>query len=227
MTEREERLRQSWEINADAWTSAVRERRIPSRNAGTDRAILSTLTALPKGELLDVGCGEGWLSREAAQQGWNVVGVDGSAALIERAREIPGAEYLVMDYREMARHAAFSRRFDSIVCNFSILEEDVKDLLAGFRDLLKPGGSLVIQTVHPWPACGDQPYRDGWREETFEGWDDGFTAAMPWFFRTLSSWFAELSAANFRVTALIEPVDSAAARPLSLILVCEPLPSEN
>ena len=27
----------------------------------------------------------------------------------------------------------------------------------------------MIQTVHPWGACGDEPYRDGWRLETFDG----------------------------------------------------------
>jgi 2-polyprenyl-3-methyl-5-hydroxy-6-metoxy-1,4-benzoquinol methylase len=186
-------------------------------------AIVSTLAALSKGDLLDVGCGEGWLSREAAQQGWRVVGLDASAALIEQAREASDATYLVMEYKDIPHHVSLLREFDCIVCNFAILGEDVQDLLTSLRGLLKPGGSLVIQSVHPWAACGEEPYRNGWREETFQGWSGRFTAAMPWFFRSLESWFGELSAAGLRVTTLVEPVDPTTGRPLSLLLLCKPL----
>jgi 2-polyprenyl-3-methyl-5-hydroxy-6-metoxy-1,4-benzoquinol methylase len=163
-TDLEKQLRQSWEANAQAWTSAVRGHRIPSRNAGTDEAIVSTLPSMPKGTLLDIGCGEGWLSRAAAQRGWEAIGVDASAALIERAREHSGAEYHVIAYEDI-RH--FVRgTFDCIVCNFSLLGEEIRPLLTSLRDLLSSDGSLVIQTVHPWTATNDQPYQDGWREET-------------------------------------------------------------
>ena len=226
-TNQETQLRLSWEINAEAWTSAVRESRIPSRKAGTNEAVLSTLASLPKGQLLDVGCGEGWLSREAVQQGWSVTGIDASAALIERAREFPGAEFLVMDYADIPRCARLRRQFDCIVCNYSILGQDVHALLTSLRRLLQSRGSIVIQTVHPWTACGDQPYRDGWREETFQGWPGQFTASMPWFFRTLASWLSELSNAEFQVLTLVEPVDAATAWPLSLLLVCQPVLSEH
>jgi 2-polyprenyl-3-methyl-5-hydroxy-6-metoxy-1,4-benzoquinol methylase len=219
-TGREEQLRQSWEANAQAWTSAVREHRIPSRNAGTDQAIVSILAALPKGRLLDIGCGEGWLSRAATDQGWQVVGVDASAGLIERAREHTGTEYYLLRYDDIKHEPSVRRPFDCIVCNFALLGEEIQPLLTSLRRLLTSHGSLVIQTVHPWTASGDQHYQDGWREETFEGWEGGFTAVMPWFFRTLASWFSELASAGFHVVKLQEPADRASGRPLSLLLVC-------
>jgi 2-polyprenyl-3-methyl-5-hydroxy-6-metoxy-1,4-benzoquinol methylase len=218
----EDRLRKSWEANAEAWTSAVRESRIPSRNAGTNQAILSVVASLSKGRLLDVGCGEGWLARAAMEQGWNVIGIDASAALIERAKQISDARYFVIDYAQLTTDPNLAGNFECIVCNFSILGEEVRSLLTALRDLLRPGGALVIQTVHPWAACGEQPYRNGWREETFQGWSGGFTEPMPWFFRTLQSWFSELAGANLEVLRLEEPADPVSGRPLSIVMICKP-----
>jgi 2-polyprenyl-3-methyl-5-hydroxy-6-metoxy-1,4-benzoquinol methylase len=220
---REERLRNSWEVNAQAWTSVVRENRIASRNAGTNEAVLSILASMTKGRLLDVGCGEGWLSRAATEQGWRVVGVDASAPLIDRAREHVQAEYLVIDYDQLGDQLSRRSPFDCIVCNFAILSEDIQPLLTTLRTLLSPKGSLILQTVHPWIACGDQPYVEGWREESFQGWEGEFKVSMPWFFRTLESWFSELSRAGWVVSTLREPVDPVSGKPLSLLLVLKPL----
>jgi len=91
------------------------------------------------------------------------------------------------------------------------------------RGLLAPGGRLVVQTVHPWGACGDEPYRDGWRLETFEGFGaQVFPEAMPWHFRTLASWHAALAEAGFTVETLREPCHPDTGRPLSLLMVCVP-----
>jgi len=217
----ENRLRTSWDANARAWTSVVRESRIPSRNAGTNQAILSALPSLAKGRLLDVGCGEGWLARAATEQGWTTIGIDASAPLIERAREISDTPYFVIGYAQIAGHPSLAGGFECIVCNFSILGEDVKSLLTALRNLLRPDGALVIQTVHPWAACAERPYSNGWREETFQGWSGEFKEPMPWFFRTLQSWISELAGAGLEVLRLEEPVDPSSGRPLSLLMVCK------
>ena len=49
----------SWERNAAAWTEAVRERRIASRRAGTDAAIVGAVLDASPASVIDVGCGEG------------------------------------------------------------------------------------------------------------------------------------------------------------------------
>jgi 2-polyprenyl-3-methyl-5-hydroxy-6-metoxy-1,4-benzoquinol methylase len=211
----DEKIRESWERNAEPWTAVVRKQQIPSRNAGTDQAIVGAIRELPKGTLLDVGCGEGWLCRAAVEDGWNVTGIDGSAALIERAREFEG-EYFVADYADLQ----LDRTFDCIVCNYSILAERIDGLFRHLRSLLAPAGTLLIQTPHPWMACGDAPYADGWREETFQGWQQTFASAMPWYFRTLESWVRELNDAGLLMKEAREPLNPATGRPLSLLLVC-------
>jgi 2-polyprenyl-3-methyl-5-hydroxy-6-metoxy-1,4-benzoquinol methylase len=81
--------------------------------------------------VLDVGCGEGWLIRALAAPGSVLVGVDASAALIEVAREHNGGAFHLLSYAELAaRPEQVGGGFDAVVCNFSLLEEDVVPLLS-------------------------------------------------------------------------------------------------
>jgi 2-polyprenyl-3-methyl-5-hydroxy-6-metoxy-1,4-benzoquinol methylase len=227
---RDEVLARSWEVNADAWTSVVREGQIPSRRAGTDDAVVATVMRVLAGQsakrVLDVGCGEGWLARTLAGRGCDVVGVDASAPLIEHARALGGrapgrSEFRVVSYAELEHDPAIGGGpYEVVVLNFAVLSEDVAPLFRALSGCLSPEGALVIQTVSPWTAAGDEGYRDGWREETFAGFGGAFAATMPWYFRTLGSWIRELRSAGFAVESLEEPVDSASGRILSLLLTC-------
>lgn len=54
---------------------------------GVDAELLAELLVpLPAGaRVLDLGCGTGWLAVRLAERGWRVVGLDPSAAMLERA----------------------------------------------------------------------------------------------------------------------------------------------
>jgi 2-polyprenyl-3-methyl-5-hydroxy-6-metoxy-1,4-benzoquinol methylase len=209
----------SWDTNADAWTDAVRERRIASRRAGTDAAILAAVLRGKPASVLDVGCGEGWLARGLAPEGCRVVGIDASQALITAATLLGAGTFAAMTYAEIGAHAAaLGAPFDVAVCNFSLLEAELAPQLAALRGVLEANGRLVIQTVHPWVANGSEAYVDGWREETFASFGAGFAAPMPWYFRTLASWVEVVGAAGFRIVRIDEPVDAESGRPLSLLI---------
>lgn len=225
MTE-DEALRTSWDRNAAAWTEAVRGGGIPSRRAATDAAIVEAVARVPGKRVLDVGCGEGWLARELAARGREVVGVDGSGELVRRAREAGGGAFHVLRYDEI--EAAPSRPggpFDAVVCNFALLGDPVAPLLRALAAALAPQGRLLVQTVHPFTACGDAPYRDGWRTEDFAAFATPFPAAMPWYFRTVASWLAQARAAGLEVAELEEPVHPETGRPLSLLLALARAPA--
>jgi 2-polyprenyl-3-methyl-5-hydroxy-6-metoxy-1,4-benzoquinol methylase len=220
---REDAIQTSWVRNADAWTTAVRDGRIESRRAGTDAAILAACERAGLGRVLDVGCGEGWLARELATRGARVLGVDGSGELIARAREAGGsATYEQISYDQLvASGDPAAGPWDIVVCNFSLLVEDLAPLLSGLARHLAPDGTLLIQTVHPWAvAAAAPPYDDGWRVETFASMQTGFTAPMPWYFRTLSSWVTVLREASLEVASLQEPRHSETGAPLSLLIEC-------
>jgi ubiquinone/menaquinone biosynthesis C-methylase UbiE len=105
------------------------------------------------GDLLDVPCGFGRHAVPLAAAGYRVVGADRSAALLEEARRrADGAKWpklVQADYRDLP---FADESFDAALNLFSSLgylgdEEDTK-ALAEIGRVLRPGGRLVIETMH-------------------------------------------------------------------------------
>lgn len=103
--------------------------------------ILEWLDPKPGEEILDLGCGDGVLTKQIAQRGANVLGVDASAEMVEAAqkRYVPAK---VMDATQMM----FQRRFDAVFSN-AVLHwiHDQPALLRGVARALKPGGRFVAE----------------------------------------------------------------------------------
>jgi 2-polyprenyl-3-methyl-5-hydroxy-6-metoxy-1,4-benzoquinol methylase len=218
----DQRIIASWNTNATPWTSAVRERRIESRRLVTDQAIVDAVVSRAPSTVIDIGCGEGWLARTLSQRGIRVLGLDAVTALIEQAQAAGGGEFRVASYEEIAG-GAIPVRADLLVCNFSLIgKESVEGLMRAVPGLLTPRGTLVIQTLHPIVACGDLPYRDGWRAGSWQGFDAAFTDPAPWFFRTLGSWIALLARHRLRVIEMLEPLHPSTSQPASVIFVTAP-----
>jgi len=221
-----EQLKLSWQANADAWTAAVREQRIESRRLVTDAALHAMLPDLAGKRVLDLGCGYGWFCRAARDLGAaDVVGIDLSAKML--AREKAGnalSQYRVCGYAELTQQAEQLGRFDVLVCNFALFDQDLQATLHSLQQLVNADGRLLIQTLHPWRACQDASYRDGWRVETFSALAEGFAEPMPWFFRTLESWLALLQETGWRLQWLQEPLHPESEQPVSLLLLLTPAP---
>lgn len=216
-----DRLNSSWDDNAQAWTTTVRESGIESRRVATDRAIVDAVLQRKPARVLDVGCGEGWLCRALRQHGVMCTGVDGSSDLIEAARSAdPDGMYHLLRYEDSDRLAVVveAASIDVAVCNFALLHEDVQPVLKAVRALLRPGGALLIQTVHPWTASEGYDYADGWRTEDFAWSECRFPRAMPWYFRTLEAWVSTIREAGFVLDHVTEPAHPQNKTPLSLLL---------
>lgn len=216
----ETKLYTSWNTNAGAWTNVIRSGSIRSRKVATDAAILDAVIKLHPLRALDIGCGEGWLARALSARGIEMVGADGSAALIESARAAGGGTFHVLSYDTLiADPAQLGNSCDALICNFSLLGENIIPLLTALKTALAPDGHFIVQTVHPWAASGDLPYTDGWRDERFTAFGNEKWELMPWYFRTLQSWLTVFREAGFQLDQLQEPLDPETQRPLSLLLV--------
>ena len=214
-----------WDANARAWTRAVRARRIASRNAGTDAALLDLLARRAPRRLLDAGCGEGWLIRalRSVLPDCRAIGIDGAPALIAAARAAdPLGCYHLLTYEALAGRSWISDPvlaerladpLDAVVFNYALFDREITATLRAARDLLAPDGALVIQSL---PPCA--PGEEGWRREDFADFGDSGWVPMRWYARSSPAWDAALAEAGLR-EAGAAPADAEA--PLSLLLVAQ------
>ncbi len=221
MDNREHQILHSWNENAAAWTESVRSESIESRQVATNKAIIDTILKHNPTNALDIGCGEGWLARELFNRGIDATGTDGAAPLIEKAKALGGGTFHVLTYEEFSATTPISSiEYDAIVCNFALVGQNVSELLISLRKQLSSKGKLFIQTVHPFAVCGDGPYRDEWRTESFSNFGPGYKEPMPWYFRTVGSWLTLLQTAGFSIDECHEPIHPGTGKPLSLLLTC-------
>ncbi|MDA8244175.1 MAG: class I SAM-dependent methyltransferase [Elusimicrobia bacterium] len=111
------------------------------------RSRLRTLSALgPPGALLDIGCGDGHFIAFMRRHGWDVWGVEMSAAACDyavTALRLPGERVIRGDILKAALPAG---RFDLITL-YDVLEHlpNPGAVLEVCRRLLKPGGKIFVQ----------------------------------------------------------------------------------
>ena len=209
----------SWNQNASAWINTIENDEIASRKLVTNKAIIDAVTSYSPANILDIGCGEGWLTRELTVKGMEAWGVDGVSALIEKARLMNCGKFQVASYEDIVNKNKIDTNFDAAVCNFSLLgKETVDNLIRSIPDLLKKNQLLFIQTLHPAIGCGDLPYIDGWREELWNDFSSYFKAA-PWYFRKLETWIQLLISSGFTILECREPINPITQKPASIIFV--------
>jgi glycine/sarcosine N-methyltransferase len=102
--------------------------------------------------VLDAACGTGYHAIALVQRGYEVVGADLSAAMIEQARQNAAAEGadLYFTVAGLGELATLGRTFDAVLCLGNSLPhllsaQAVGKALADFAAVLRPDGLLVIQ----------------------------------------------------------------------------------
>ena len=137
---------EAWNAAAHDWAHRIREG-MGGRVHLHDASIYELLPP-PRGLTLDVGCGEGRLTRELSARGYEVVGVDASTALVEEARSAdPSGRYEVasIDSLPFADGAAGL----AVCVNVLPHVDDLQAAGAELARVLAPGGTFLIGTIHP------------------------------------------------------------------------------
>jgi hypothetical protein len=126
----------------------------------------------------------------------------------------------VQNYESIASRRWLGGPFDAAVCNFSLLgETSVESLIAALPFYIETKGHVIIQTLHPVAACGEQAYEDGWRAGSWLGFSSDFRDPAPWYFRTIDSWQALLQRCGFDILECREPKAAGAVTPASIIWI--------
>ncbi len=114
-------------------------------------AIRSVLPSLAGRNVIDLGCGFGWFSRWAVENGAaSVLGVDVSTKMLARARaESAGEaiEYRLVDLDQLELEPGSADHvFSSLALHYV---RDLDRLMATVGSALRGGGSLVFSVEHP------------------------------------------------------------------------------
>lgn len=217
-----------WDQMTDWWDENIGDEGDLWHRTLIDPPLLRLVGEVNGLHLLDLACGNGYLSRRFARQGAIVTGMDANAPLIERARarearEPLGIAYHVADAARLGMLA--DNAFDLVVCNMALMDiENVTGSIQEIARVLEPKGRFVASLSHP---CFDKVDTSGWEIEyiypTTTTWRkmshyrEIAAADLPWqqvsgqivytraYHRPLSWYFRTLRASGLVVAALEEP----------------------
>ena len=210
-----------FEERAQGWLAWART---PGHDAyWTYRDAFFALLPAPGAATLEVGCGEGRVTRDLIARGHHVTALDASPTLVRAAAEAdPRGEYVQAFAEDLPFDAG---AFDLVVAYNSLM--DVEDMPAAVREaarVLTPGGRLCACVTHPmqdastWdhddlesPLVVTESYleqrrmqlrieRDG-LDFTFDGW------CFP-----LEAYAGALEASGLLIETIREPADPAGGR---------------
>jgi 2-polyprenyl-3-methyl-5-hydroxy-6-metoxy-1,4-benzoquinol methylase len=212
---------ESWKENAGNWIATIDNSEIESRRLCTNNAILETILAYSCTTLLDIGCGEGWLTRALRKNGRQSYGVDVVPAFIQHAIEKEGPYYQLHSYEDLSAGVTLPlAAFDAIVINFALIDkEDTESLVKALHKYLVTEGKVFIQTLHS--SAVDEGTTSGWKEGSWIGMKRDFTSPYQWYYRTMEDWIMLFRNAGLTIVEIKEPVHPQTKRPLSTIFVLQ------
>lgn len=172
--------------------------------------------------VLDVGCGQGIVTRALARAGaTRVTGTDVTPEMLDAARAHEAAEPLGIDYvlaDAQRLDGLADDTFDVVTCQLALMDiPDLDATLAAVARVLRPGGALVASIGHPCflaPFASTLSASDGtpgrfvsryltegfWRSPNPEG-----VRRAGNHHRTLATYLSALLAAGFALDTVEEP----------------------
>lgn len=153
--------------------------------------VVELLAPVPGERILDLGCGDGFLTRKLADLGCSVVGIDASADQVEAARKL-GLDARVAD----AQRLPFDGEFDAVFSNATLhWMRDPEAAIDSVWRALRPGGRFVGEcggegcVARVRGGLGRALARRGIRIEDHN----------PWYFASSAEYAARLRARGFAI----------------------------
>jgi SAM-dependent methyltransferase len=207
--------RQHWSKFASEWIAWA-----SARNSDAFWAYRESLLGFighGEGEALEVGCGEGRVSRVLKECGYRVTATDPVEQFIAAAELARSAD----DYKVApAADLPFGDSSFDLVVAYNVLMDldDVPSAVTEIGRVLRPSGTLIISIVHPFADRGrfagpepDAPFilqSSYFGRERFEGVEERneFKMHFAGWSQPLENYMAALERTGFAVVSLREPV---------------------
>ena len=229
----QKRLIEQWEKNSEAYARLIGGEGTPHHKEILNPCVEQLLGTVVGKNLLDAGCGEGYLSRHYARKGAIVTAVDISERLIEIARNLTDGK-LAIKYKIgnlCSLDNISDLDFDLILCNLVLLNLPcLESALQEFHRVLRSGGFLVFSVIHPsfnfygpgtW-EMGEKDPTTGRRKGLFFKVDNyfeekeyqrfwktregkKFPEPITFYHRTISTYINSLLDAGFSIISIEEP----------------------
>lgn len=209
----------SWNENAVRWNALIDEDKLESRRLATNEAIVQVLRSIQCEQILDVGCGEGWLVRRMNQEGRNCLGIDGSSELIQLAQSKGQGTYQCLSYGDIIAGLPIEESpFECIVFNFALFgKDDTAALLRNLQAHLTAVGKLVIQSLHP--DVTESKGNSSWKADVWKGLPGNFTDTYAWYQRSMEDWKMLFRDCQLHIEHIHESFHPHTQSPLSVIFV--------
>jgi 2-polyprenyl-3-methyl-5-hydroxy-6-metoxy-1,4-benzoquinol methylase len=222
----------AWDAAAPAWDDFVETGLDYWRTEVHGPALLAACGEVAGRRVLDLGCGQGWFTRQLAARGAIVTGIDFSAQQLANAHRHAvdqplGISYLHLDATRIAEQWA-PASFDLVTACMMLHDSPHADrILQAARQVLADDGRLAFSIVHPvvggphtdWEVLAEGqkgarridryfesgPYVLNWTMQRLTThW------STPQWHRTLAEWSALIADAGFAIVRLDEPRPTAA-----------------
>ncbi|WP_246474264.1 class I SAM-dependent methyltransferase [Arenibacter arenosicollis] len=216
----EKNIIDSWNKNAHEWIRVIDNADIESRKF-TNKAILNVIGNSPAIKILDVGCGEGWLTRSLIGMGKYVVGLDAIPQLLDNAKNKGAGTFYQMSYKEIELgNPVPDAPYDAVVFNFCLYQrEGLSQLLKQIKNVLSENGYIAIQTLHPFFLTQNNlDYKSQWINDSWNGLPGNFTDGHAWYARTFESWMSVFKKAGLQLHHFQE-VTNDDKKPVSVIFI--------
>ena len=134
------------------------------RNEILDKALIRNIGEIKNKTLLDLGCGQGYLSKIITSEGTNIIGIDISENLIEIANKRykkEGTSFVVGNIEEKLPFE--DNTFDTTISNMVFMDiENPKKTIKEIVRVTKNGGTFIFSVLHPIFTSGiiHKPIKD-------------------------------------------------------------------
>jgi SAM-dependent methyltransferase len=210
-------LRNAWQARADSWVRWARSPELDDDFWLFHLRRFLDLLPSPGRLTVDVGCGEGRLTRALAAAGHRAVGADTASALVKAARSHPrSAPAVVAD----ATKLPFPDGSADLVTAFMCLHDfdDMSAAVAEAARILRPGGRFAVALHHPFVTARFAGAYLAEQRYTLTVQRDDASMTYEGTHRPLTAYSNALTAAGLVIETIREPARDHAGQSAKLFL---------